>query len=390
MRRKHLGLIAFMLIPVILSGCQLLPQEEVLPAAPVIHAYEAEEYEYATVARGDMASTTTLTAYYEIIKQQDLSFPLGGFYIASVSAEVGQQVKAGDILATLEQGDIQTQIDAKQHEINKRYKESEHLKETLELELTQSDATLASLEQELQQLQASVPAEEDAETIQQRIDALILQKESLEQRKISAQNTYDQQMQSIDDSLYVASLRLKELKSTLEHRQLVAEIDGVVTYVYYMPGEYHSIKDETYITVSDLNSAAFTVDEKHAAYFPVGTEVIITCNGQEYEAIVVEAADLGIDEPDTEEPAPVYCKLKESTLSFKEYEKGTISVTEEQRTNVLYVQQEAVHTANDESFVYLIDEDGLRTMQSVATGLQANGFIEIVTGLNEGDRVIIE
>lgn len=390
MGRKHLGLIAFMLIPGLLSACRLLPEEEVLPAAPVIRDYEAEDYKYVTVMRGDLISTTNITTYYSLTKKQNLSFPLGGMYIDTVNVTVGQQVKTGDELASLEQDDIQTQLTAQRHEINVLNKQSKHLKETLELELSQYSSMLVSVEQQLQQLQAAVPTEEEADSVQQQIDALLLQKESLEQRSISAQNNYDRQMETINDSLYVAYLRMDELNTTLENRMLIAGMDGVVTFVEEVVEGQRSVGDQRFITVADLSSAAFTVDAKYASYLPIGTEVTITCNKQEQEAVVVDAADLGIDVSDTEEPEPVYLKLKEPDPSLEDYDKGTLNLILEQRSDVLYVQKEAIQNADSDPFVYLMDEDGLRTMQSVTTGMSTDEFVEIIAGLSEGDYVIVE
>lgn len=390
MGRKHLGLIAFMLIPGLLSACQLLPEEEVLPAAPVIRDYEAEDYKYVTVMRGDLISTTNITTYYSLTKKQNLSFPLGGMYIDTVDVTVGQQVKTGDVLASLEQEDMQARLSAQRHEINVLNKQSKHLKETLELELSQYNSMLVSVEQQLQQLQAAVPTEEEADSVQQQIDALLLQKESLEQRRTSAQINYDRQMETINDSLYVAYLRMDELNTTLENRMLIAGMDGVVTFVEEVVEGQRSVSDQRFITIADLASAAFTVDAKYASYLPIGTEVTITCNKQEQEAVAVDAADLGIDVSDAEEPVPVYLKLKEPDPSLEDYDKGTLNLILEQRFDVLYVQKEAIQNADSDPFVYLMDEDGLRTMQSVTTGMSTDEFVEIIAGLSEGDYVIVE
>lgn len=390
MERKHLGLIAFMLIPGLLSACQLLPEEEKLPPAPVIHAYEAEEYKYVTVMRGDLISTSNITTYYSLTKKQNLSFPLGGMYIDTVNVTVGQQVKTGDVLASIEQEDIQAQLTAQRHEINVLNKQSKHLKEALELELSQYSSMLTSLEQQLQQLQAAVPTEEEAASTQQQIDALLLQIESLKQRSTSAQNSYDQQMETINDSLYVAYLRMDELNTTLENRMLIAGMDGVVTFVEEVVEGQRSVGDQRFITIADLASAAFTVDAEYASFLPIGTEVTITCNKQEQEAVAVDPADLGIDVANAEEPVPVYLKLKQPDPSLEDYDKGTLNLTLEQRSDVLYVQKEAIQNADSDPFVYLMDEDGLRTIQSVTTGMSTGEFVEIISGLNEGDYVIVE
>ena len=62
----------------------------------------------------------------------------------------------------------------------------------------------------------------------------------------------------------------------------------------------------------------------------------------------------------------------------------------DERKNVLYVNNKAIHTVNGNPFVYMLDKDGLRTMRYVTLGLELKDTIEITSGLEEGDQVIIE
>ena len=40
--------------------------------------------------------------------------------------------------------------------------------------------------------------------------------------------------------------------------------------------------------------------------------------------------------------------------------------------------------------VYMLNEEGLRVMQEVVTGLENETCVEIVSGLSEGDSVILQ
>ena len=75
---------------------------------------------------------------------------------------------------------------------------------------------------------------------------------------------------------------------------------------------------------------------------------------------------------------------------MKSRDKGTFNLILEQRFDVLYVQKEAIQNADSDPFVYVMDEDGLRAMQSVTTGMSTNEYVEIIAGLNEDDYVIVE
>ena len=57
---------------------------------------------------------------------------------------------------------------------------------------------------------------------------------------------------------------------------------------------------------------------------------------------------------------------------------------------MLCLPQRVIQKAEDQEFVYVLNEEGLKTMQEVTTGIEINGFVEILGGLKEGDSVIVE
>lgn len=53
----------------------------------------------------------------------------------------------------------------------------------------------------------------------------------------------------------------------------------------------------------------------------------------------------------------------------------------------LYINAKAVKTMGNEHFVYYQDENGLRSMKTVVTGFEADGYIQILEGLEQGEAV---
>ena len=124
-------------------------------------------------------------------------------------------------------------------------------------------------------------------------------------------------------------------------------------------------------------------------YFSVGMQITLTCVGETYEAYVAEPSELGLEEQE-EDAQIIYLKLIHPDPSLKEGERGQIEIITDERKNVLLLNEDAIQTSNGESFVYILDEEGMRSMQSVVTGLEADGMVEIVRGLQEGDSVILD
>ena len=55
--------------------------------------------------------------------------------------------------------------------------------------------------------------------------------------------------------------------------------------------------------------------------------------------------------------------------------------------NVLLVPVEAVNIGNDGSFCYVL-RDGVITKQTIETGISSDEYMEVTSGLKEGDQVI--
>lgn len=68
--------------------------------------------------------------------------------------------------------------------------------------------------------------------------------------------------------------------------------------------------------------------------------------------------------------------------------KGEITLVKDRRDDVLCLPAKAVTTFENTYIVYYVDENGLKSSKVVETGLYADGLVEIVSGLEEGEMVI--
>ena len=140
-------------LPIILSSCGLLPVEETLPAVPVIREYEKQEYKQTTVMRGDLVSSVSVSCTYNILKQENLSFPIGGVLIDEVYVTKGQSVKEGDLLYSLDMENVQEMIDAQKNTIDRLALQLDQLYEMRAVYLEKHDYVLNNLAQQLQEVE---------------------------------------------------------------------------------------------------------------------------------------------------------------------------------------------------------------------------------------------
>ena len=378
MRKNFLRCLALMIMPGVFTSCQFLPEEEVLPAIPVIHSYETTEYEQATVMRGDLVLGKTVSCTYVPAKEESLSFSLGDVSIDKVYVREGQQVREGQLLAELEQEKLKEQIADQEYQLEILNLKRTHLLENLELDLLKHDIILADLEWGL------------AHTEGYWLGTLEQEKEQQLLKRSEVEALYAENLQDLEDSIYLQEIWLEEMKEKLKERQIYAGIDGTITYALSIAEGDRSVKGKRVFTISDMDTTVFKIKGEDVQYFPVGTRVILTCNKKEFAAYAVDASELGIDRAREGDESLAYLKLTQPDPTLEDGDKGTIQLTLDERKDVLYVNTDAIRVSDGQTFVYMLNEEGLRVMQEVTTGLESGNFVEITSGLEEGDRVITE
>lgn len=356
MHKKILTILALLMVPAICSSCQFMPVEEELPVAPVIRAYEAKEYKLTTVMRGDIALTETMTCTYKPANKESLSFELVGEQIKNVYVQKGDSVKAGTLLAELESGNLQEQIHVQEYELEKAksqlvYAQNELLKET---------------------------------AINEGLPVHIPEKEASDKRLVDLALA----LEAAEDAVYIKELQLADSRKDLSARQIYAGIDGTISYIKSFVEGQRSEANKIFCTVSDMSTSVFMVEGDKADYFSAGMEVVISYKGTSHEAVVIDASKM----VNSLEPGKkaAYMELKQPDPTLESGSNGKVTVVHDSRENVLFINKRAVKSANGEQFVYMLDENGLRYMQYVTTGLEANEYIEIMDGLSEGDSVVLE
>ena len=68
---------------------------------------------------------------------------------------------------------------------------------------------------------------------------------------------------------------------------------------------------------------------------------------------------------------------------------GAIVAVVKQRSQVLCVPAQAVHSADGRDYVYVLGEDQMREVKWIETGLYGDSTVEVLSGLTEGERVIL-
>lgn len=361
---KKLGLMLAVLMIFIFatSGCGLAPKEEVLPDAPVLPVATIEEYKKATVMRGDIIQKVKVDCTYKAFKTEELKFGVDGKGIAHVYFEEGDKVHAGDLLADLEMKDITDQIKVRTDNIEVINMNIANEKELMDFAMN----TLNKL---------------------RNMEGFTLQMGSKYEAEIT---NHEDSIRDLEEDLYFEQQRLEKLNEEVRKHQIIAGIDGVVLNIKEFGWRSVSNTEDTVITVYDPDTMVFVTSGKNPELFKIGQEVTVMVDKDEYKTKVIDTTDLAEEIKDDQDSGVVYLRITDSKNKPHNDDRGEITFTLKDLKNVLYLPKSAVRIDNDRSIVYVEDEGGFKSIKEIQTGFSADRKIEIISGLNEGDNVILE
>ncbi len=346
-----------------LTSCTLLPEEETVRTAPVVRTYTRPEYHTVQVERGDLIKQAKVSCSYVPVQTASLSFQMDDEFIDRYMVQTGDAVTEGQLLAQLQLGDLEARIAAAENEIAVLRLKIEHEQKKYDLDLQRLDITTKQME-----------APEKREAYEQ------------------AEEQFVQLMQSLQDSLTYKELALKGLQKKLDQRQIRAPFSGTITRVADFEDGDRSEFGVGVITLVDSTRSIFRASTEHWDRFVPGDRHMVTVKKEDYEAVVCSAQELGLEEPVRVEgkKSYVYFALTQPSFELKDGDSGTVEIVLDERLNVLYVPAKAVSAANGEPIVYYVQEDGMKAYRYVEPGMTINAYTEILSGLEEGDSVIIK
>lgn len=310
-------------------------------------------YEMTTVQKDKIQKTKVLVANYQQVKSENLFFAVDGRRLSAVYVSLGDSVTKGELLAELYCDAEKESLANLDYQIKTQEMKIEHLKEQKALELTQLGRRKGSM---------------SATEYDNRVSAL--------------EDEYRLQIEDIEDSIYIAKLQYDELYRWIEGCKIYAGMDGTVTYMRDTGSSFISWAGSKVITVSDSAECAFICDDiEYAKYFTVGdTYVFSTSTGVKYETVLTSIS-VGQGIMRFELKVPQY----DMTLG----QRVLYSLVLEEKESALSVPKNAVHYAGDGAYVYYFDEDGNRQIKQIEVGLEADSKVEVLSGLVEGEEVIL-
>lgn len=362
MKKVTVCLVSSLLLLTMLSGCgAVAPQEDKI----VLLEQETEAIDYlmGTVLVTDVIATKSLRCSYKQVSDSGAKFAMGNRRVLDVYVKKGETVEEGQLLAELDVSEELVQIEELTYKIARNQTELEYLKKEK-----------ASKIEEAKLQYQYYPAWES------------IQDKSKDQAVRDIETEYQYQIEDYEDTIAADEARLAELTDITNKRQLLAPRSGIVSYIRGgLAGSYVWNSEEPVINIMDTSVCVFeTSNVEYARYFNKDTVATMEiAAGNAKGTYDVEPFDM-VSWGETIRFS-IVGENAEATLG----DNGTVHVTVGKKEDVLAVAKEAVHKADDKRYVYIVNDAGLREIKWISTGMVGDSYIEVLDGLEEGEKVVL-
>lgn len=223
---------------------------------------------------------------------------------------------------------------------------------------------------------------------------------SLSGQNFISQNQLDLAKRTFDINkaqLEQAQANLDYAKVQLEYTKITAPISGIVASVSTQEGETvaASFSAPTFVTIIDLERLEVWsyVDETDIGRIKENQKATFTVDtypDTDFEGVVTAIYPKAVIQDNVVNYVTTLkiTDFKEKTL--RPEMTVTVTIFMERKENVLTVPNNAIKRQQGKTVVTLLDGSGTVNYRDVKTGYAANGYVEILEGVSEGEKVVVQ
>ncbi len=341
---------------------------------------ESQQIHYITEESkiGDLDKSVLATGSVRANQRTEVGAQVSG-KIQKIHVTLGQAVKKGDLIA---------EIDS----------------ETQQNNLNTAQAELSAYKTQLNAKQVALSV---AESNYQRLSKLYNQKSASLSDLESAKNelaTARANLEDVKSQIQVAEIAVNTAKTNLGYTKITSPIDGIIVSIPVSEGQTVNANQSspTIVQVADLSKALIKLEIAEGDIAQVKADQTVSFNtlaepNRRYQG-KIKSIDPALttltDNNYTEESgnstavyyyANVIVDNPEMSLRIGMTTQGKVVISE--KKNVLLVPTTAIKKQGKEKIIQVL-ENGKSVEKIVQTGLADSQYTEIISGLNEGEKVI--
>lgn len=370
------GALLMALLCSVFTGCREKQADSVPIATALI----------APVTRGDISSTLTVAGEFQPYQEVELHAKVSG-YIRKINVDIGDRIKSGQVIATLEVPELTAQVAGSQAEV--RHSQSEIARAQSGVALAEANyaavhAAHTRLSEASKQRPGLVAEQELDDSRARDLDA---------QARI---NVAKSALEATKEQLRVSQADNQRVQSLKDYSVVTAPFSGVITMRYadvgslIQAGTASNTQSMPVVKVaqSDLLRLRMPVPEEEVPFIKTGGDVSIKLQATDktfpgkiirFTRELTTSTRTMLAEVDVPNP--------DLTLSTGMTAQTTIVL--QAQKNVLTVPAGAVLKGEGQASVLVVDTDNKVQKVPVTLGIQSPNRIEITQGLSEHQSVIV-
>ncbi len=353
---------------VFLAGCK----EQVTEKAPELVDAVGVDMDTAEVVRMDLSGVVSYSAQI-VPKIEEISFLSSGS-IDELKVSVGDHVKKGQLLATLSGNSGK----AKQlrEEINNLKAANEDVNKQSLYDIDMMEENLKSLRKKRKAVKKAGRKQMDRQ-ITEVEENIKIAEEKLRQQK---------ELQQLE--IRQKERELSEEQGTQKNGKLYSPINGEIVGTTGGSG-YMVQGGNTAFQVANMEAPRLKTVYISNAKLASASQYVAVVNGKQYE-VELEEQELSREEIErSTHPANTWFDFVDTSVDAKVGKSATLNLYTDAVENALVVPANAVFQSSEESYVYLVDGDA-KTKVVVTTGTKTDAYVQIESGVKEGDIVYVE
>ncbi len=362
----------------------------------------SEDVEIDTVTKADIYRSIEDTGIVRSERSRDLQ-ATGNGEVLSILVEIGDEVKTGDVLVSIDDTAYEYQLESLEYQIKSLESNIAYLAEPYsELSLENYKGSVRIANENYQK------AKSDYENAKKLFELGAISKSDLDSLKVLSSVGYMNYIMALNESsaasmggdsdivqqynfqLKALIPQLESLEDQISKSQIKAPFDGIVSEVYVQEGEYVmpmsqviQIYENKYYVESNLLEESMILMEMDAPV-EISFDNIITEGSVRkiHPTIKTVYSDLGV----AQQRGIVEIDL-ENEFSLMGREVNLMFMLG-RRQGVITVDMNAVVRLDNEDYVF-VAKDKTAQLTKVTVGAKGNNRYEILEGLKENDLVII-
>lgn len=338
------------------------------------------------VARADIANTLTVMGAFQPYQEVELHAKVSG-YVRRINVDIGDQVKEGQVIATLEVPELNAQVAGAEAEIRHRKSEIQRAKSDVAL----AEAQHAALHSAYARLASASHTRPGLVAEQELDDAKARDLDS--EAKINAAKAA---MEAAQEQLGVSNADHQRVATLQRYSVVTAPFTGVITARYadvgslIQAGTTSSTQSMPLVKIAQSTTLRLRmpVPEEDVPAIHVGgpVQIRLQATGKILTGTIVRfSRELAQDTRTMQ----AEIDLPNLDLSLSAGMTAAVSIILQQHTQTLVVPPGALMLENGTYSVLTVDRRGIVQKTAVRVGIQNADQAEILSGLTEGEYVIV-